>query len=122
VVFREPDDCHRSTKGCDWTTLGVGASDSFGNLRWCCANDAIALNMCTGKSDYGRLIVNETLFKGTLRSLPIESTGKQDVYVTNSQIAVDEGSGNYVLVMANCNTEGRTVSVLVWYTWKSKGG
>jgi hypothetical protein len=98
------------------TTLGVGGYDSFGNLRWCCANDAIA------KSDSGRLIVNETIFKRTLRSLPIESTGKQDVYVTNSQIAVDEGSGNYVLVMANCNTEGRTVSVLVWYSWKSKGG
>jgi hypothetical protein len=122
VVFREPDDCHRSTNGCDWTKLGVGATDTYGNLRWCCANDAIALNMCTGRSDYGRLIVNETLFKGTIRSLPIDATGKQDVYVTSSQISVDEGSGNYVLVMANCNAEGRTVTVSGWYSWKSKGG
>eukprot|EP00590_Aulacoseira_subarctica_P009913 CAMPEP_0172417584 /NCGR_PEP_ID=MMETSP1064-20121228/4121_1 /TAXON_ID=202472 /ORGANISM="Aulacoseira subarctica , Strain CCAP 1002/5" /LENGTH=559 /DNA_ID=CAMNT_0013156027 /DNA_START=141 /DNA_END=1820 /DNA_ORIENTATION=+ len=122
VVFREPDDCHRSTSGCDWTKLGVGASDSYGNLRWCCANDAIQLNMCTGKNDYGRLILNASLFKGSTRSITIDANGKQEIHVSSPLLSVDEGSGNYVMVMANCNDEGRTVDVAGWYSWKSKGG
>jgi len=110
VVFREADDCHRSTSGCDWTKLGVGASDSYGNLRWCCANDAIQLSMCTGKNDYGRLILNASLFKGSTRSMTIDANGKQEIHVSSPLLSVDEGSGNYVMVMANCNDEGRTVN------------
>jgi len=123
VFFHEPAKCSRSAEGCDWTDLGVGATDEDGNLRWCCWEDAIDLGLCKGNhADLGRLIINGTAFEGEHRSVVVSPTGAHEMRVSNALIEESETTGNFVMVMANCNEYGRTVSVSGTYVWKSKGG
>lgn len=123
MFFNEPSDCTNSRDGCDWTKLGIGSSDQEGGIRWCCSNEAMDLGFCTGdKGQYGRLIVNTTLFKGQHRFVDVPATGVMDATVHYAQLEVPTTSGKYVLVIANCNDEGRNVLVHGQYTWKSVHG
>eukprot|EP00978_Attheya_sp_CCMP212_P006408 scaffold14557_cov67-Attheya_sp.AAC.11 len=117
----QPPRCAKSRNGCDWTKLGVGASDENGNLRWCCSKDAIKLGLCKDRRK-GRLIVDPAVFSGERRSLWFPDEGGLTTRVHESLLEVHQSSGNYVLIFANCNDHGRNVLVHGDYAWKSKHG
>ena len=119
----QPSACARTRKGCDWTKLGIGASDENGISRYCCSSEAAALGFCDEVSGQkGRLIVDSTLFQGEHRFVPIPASGKVEATVRLPKIEAKEGSGKYTLVLANCNDAGRDVTVKGPYVWKSKHG
>jgi len=122
ALFHEPKRCSNTKDGCDWTELGIGASNDNG-LRWCCSNDAIDFGFCQGgPNEYGRLIINSTSFMGKHRFIMVPAEGDMDPHVRYGKIDGLQESGKYVLVIANCNEEGRDVLVSGKYTWESKHG
>eukprot|EP00956_Cyclotella_meneghiniana_P018938 scaffold31982_cov23-Cyclotella_meneghiniana.AAC.2 len=127
VLFHEPSKCANTRFGCDWTELGIGASDTTGNLRWCCSDDASALGLCTGgPSQEGRLIVDPTKFRGQHKFLAVPPQGEWRRNVQDGLFVLDnkeESSGKYVMVVANCNeSNGRDLTVSGEYTWSSVHG
>jgi hypothetical protein len=127
IFFLEPVDCIRLEDGtCDWARLGVGSSDSNGNTRWCCSEEAMEENLCE-ESQLGRLILDEDVFsgmnKGEHRPVSVPGTGDWDGSVQIPHMDTINGqSGKYTLVLANCNDYGRNVLIDGKYIWKSKGG
>lgn len=123
VLFHEPKECSNTKAGCDWTKLGVGASNEIGDIRWCCSEDAIALGLCKGRpGEYNRLIINRTKYEGHVRNILVPRNGFVELEVKYGQLEEVEFSGKYVLVMSNCNPNGRNMTVEGTYVWKSKGG
>ena len=123
----QPSNCANTRYGCDWTDLGVGASDTTGNLRWCCSDDASALGLCSGgPSQEGRLIIDSAKFSGQHKSLMVPSEGdwKRKVDEGMFELKGEQGSsGKYVLIIANCNDAmGRDLIVSGQYTWSSVHG
>lgn len=123
----QPSECANTRFGCDWTELGVGASDGVGNLRWCCSDDAVALGLCNGgPKQEGRLIVDPDKFQGQHKFLPVPPSGVWSRNVKFGRFDLKEGegtSGKYVLVVTNCNDlMGRNLTVTGQYTWKSVHG
>jgi hypothetical protein len=103
--------------------LGIGANDGDGGVRWCCSNDAIDLGYCDGgDGQYGRLIVNSTYFQGQHRFINVPASGMLDASVHYAQLEEPTVSGKYILVIANCNDEGRDVLAKGKYTFKSAHG
>lgn len=102
----------------------MGAADESGKVgMWCCSSDAIELGFCEGgPSQYGRLIVNSTMFKGQHRFILVPPTGKMDTTVKYGKLEEPQETGKYILVIANCNDEGRDVKVDGTYSWVSKHG
>lgn len=95
----------------------------MGGVRWCCSSEAINSGFCTGDNNqYGRIIVNTTLFKGQHRFIDVPASGAMSAKVHFAQLEEPEISGKYILVIANCNDEGRRVTVQGHYTWKSVHG
>jgi len=127
IFFLEPVDCVRQEDGtCNWARLGVGSSDSNGNTRWCCSEEAMEENLCE-ESQLGRLILDEDVFsgknKGEHRPVSVPGTGDWDGSVQIPHMDTINGqSGKYTLVLANCNDYGRNVLIDGKYIWKSKGG
>mmetsp|Transcript_10800 Transcript_10800/g.20198 ORF Transcript_10800/g.20198 Transcript_10800/m.20198 type:complete len:625 (-) Transcript_10800:977-2851(-) len=121
IFFHEPSDCVKKKAGCDWAKLGIGSSDNEGNIRWCCADDAIDFGLCTEK-DFGRLIINKALFGGEHRPVTIPTVGAYEGRMNLPMMDTKEGTGQYTLVLANCNDYGRAVSLDGQYLWRSKGG
>eukprot|EP00804_Cyclotella_cryptica_P030449 CCRYP_008523-RA/>CCRYP_008523-RA protein AED:0.11 eAED:0.11 QI:0/0.5/0.33/1/0.5/0.33/3/128/516 len=127
VLFHEPSDCANARYGCDWTQLGIGASDNTGNLRWCCSDDAAALGLCSGSpKQEGRLIIDPDKFMGQHKFLMVPSSGEWKRKVKDGLFKLDNKagtSGKYVFVMANCNNIiGRNLTVSGQYTWSSVHG
>jgi hypothetical protein len=123
VLFREPHNCSNSKAGCDWTELGIGASSSAGELRWCCWEDAVDLGLCQGgPEEWGRLIMNRTRYEGHYRSISVSETGHQEAKVKYGKLDEEKYSGKFILVMANCNPTGRNLTVSGKYVWHSKHG
>ena len=121
VAFRLPDSCANTIAGCDWPSLGIGAKHDDGTLRWCCSPDAVALGLCKGGDDLGRLIVDQGKLPGKKRQIPIPNSG--DIAKTVNNGLIDEAeSGNYVLIMANCNDAGRDVLITGEAAYKSVHG
>jgi hypothetical protein len=122
AVFRLPDYCASSSPGCDWAELGVGVHDDNeeGGISYCCSSDTSARGICD-ESEIGRLLVNKNEFAGDLRTLPFPSSGEM---VESMQDAVfkQTESGVYVLIMANCNDDGREILTVGAMEWKSQGG
>ena len=122
----QPPECANTRFGCDWTELGVGASDGVGNLRWCCSDDAAALGLCQGgPKQEGRLIVDPNKFKGQHRFLGVPPSGEwhRSVKLGRFDLKKNEGTGKYVLIVANCNDViGRNLTVSGQYTWMSVHG
>jgi len=121
VFFHEPSECLKTSAGCDWTKLGVGSSDHLGNIRWCCSDDVVLLGLCE-ESDRGRMIINQALFGGEHRPIIMPPTGNYIAPVKLPIMNTKEGTGQYSLVIANCNDNGRNVMLDGSYIWKSKGG
>ena len=126
VLFREPPECANTRLGCDWTDLGVGANDGVGNLRWCCADDASALGLCAGgPKQEGRLIVDPERFSGQHRFLGVPASGEWQQSIRDGMMSLEDkqGTGKYVLVIANCNdVSGRNLTVSGEYVFKSDHG
>ena len=122
VVFHVPDECARSREGCDWTELGVGASDADGNLRWCCSDDAVALGFCQADRQYGRLIINQEKFQGDHRVLAIPASGHVERRITDGRMDFATEEGRYVMIISNCNDYGRDLQVTGSYEFVSKHG
>ena len=122
VVFHVPDECARSREGCDWTELGVGASDADGNLRWCCSDDAVALGFCKADRQYGRLIINQNKFQGDHRVLAIPASGHIERSITDGRMDFATEEGRYVMIISNCNDYGRDLQVTGSYEFVSKHG
>ena len=121
VFFLEPSSCVKTKAGCNWTKLGVGASDNLGNIHWCCSEETVLSGICES-SDLGRMIIKKTLFGGEHRPVLIPPTGDYSASVKLPVMNTKEGTGQYSLVLANCNDYGRSVLVKGDYIWKSKGG
>ena len=124
VVFHQPESCANSHSGCDWTKLGVGESlGANGGLRWCCSNGAAEAGLCDASDSrqWQRIIINQTLFEGTLRSITVPGDGTMSKKLRSGQLELEQ-TGRYVVVFANCNEEGREVLVSGNAYWRSKHG
>lgn len=135
VFFREPETCANTRAGCDWTELGVGASDGSGNLRWCCSDDAASLGLCRGgPREDGRLIIDSARFDGVHRMFAVPPSGDWNYKPPQAQFHLKTRGrkhseqnrtkfGKYVLIISNCNdVVGRNVTVSGEYVWKSAHG
>jgi len=122
IAFHVPDECARSKAGCDWTELGVGASDGNGSLRWCCSDDAVSLGFCRADTQYGRLIIDKTKFQGDHRVLAIPASGHIERTITDGRMDFKTEDGRYVMIIANCNDFGRDLEVTGSYEFVSKHG
>ncbi len=116
----QPSECTSTRDGCDWTELGIGNRDEFGDRQWCCSEEAVGFGMCT--SDHiGRLIIDFNKYKGEHRYMHVsgdeEASVPSPVMTTQSQ-----GTGQYTLLIANCNDFGSDVQISGEYVYKSKGG
>jgi len=119
VLFREPEECRRKKGECDWSKLGIGASDDEGDLSWCCSKDSISLGLC-GVAQLNRIIIKPE-FEGHTRSILVPRTGFVQLSVQDGLIE-EKISGKHILVISNCNDDGRNMLVSGKYVWMSKGG
>lgn len=123
IVFLAPSDCKRDVDGnCDWVALGVGAYDDemVGEMSYCCSQDAVDRNICSS-DDLGTVIIDHTIFEGDHRKFAVPSEPFTNVEMNDPYFQVDE-SGDYVMVIANCNDDGLGIITLGTMEWKSKGG
>lgn len=81
------------------------------------------MGLCEG-SQYGRLIMDSTKFAGKHRfkSVPASGDFQESLKYGRFEQKSAKASGKYVLVMANCNDEGRTILVKGKTIWKSVHG
>ena len=77
--------------------------------------------MCQA-NQYGRLIVDAANFAGQHRFLNVPSAGEMRTPQLKYGKFEEKENGKYVLVMANCNDEGRTVEVTGKAKWVSRHG
>jgi len=116
VFFNEPSLCPGGKilgGSCDWSNLGLGATDEDGNYRWCCSESAVEDGFCE-EDDIGRLIVNDNL----VDHIVVDSSGKLKDGGKLEAIM----SGKYILAISNCNNEGQDVRIEGDCIWKSAGG
>ena len=129
AIFRLPKHCAGTRKGCDWTKLGIGGKNDEGALRYCCSQDALDWGLCT-ESAAGRLIVQPGTFKGKHKyiEIPSERDATKQMkeglfeFENDKSDGFDDYTGQYVIVFANCNDQGRPVKVEGDSIWKSVHG
>jgi hypothetical protein len=122
AVFHLPEECAASRTGCDWSSLGVGARSEDGKIiRYCCSNEAISLGLCVG-TQFGRLIMNAETFKGKHRLVNIPAIGEYSNHLKYGRFEETQENGQFVVVFANCNTEGRPIIIEGQTVWKSLHG
>lgn len=122
AILHLPGECANTRSGCEWTELGIGATSADGDVRWCCSSDAVELGLCEGGPKYGSMIVNNTLFKGSHRYVEIPPTGQMKDGIRYGKIEEPTKSGRYIVILANCNDQGREVLVTGSTVWKSAHG
>lgn len=116
--MNQPEECSKTRDGCDWTALGIGASNAAGDVRWCCKEDAMALDLCN-TSQYGKLILDQSVYKGAYLSVHVPKAGIGDVGVDG--LMKTQESGNHILVIANCGF-GEDILVSGSSIWESDHG
>jgi Lung seven transmembrane receptor len=120
-----------TTRQCDWAeawTLGVsipsGQKNSMGEpeLWWCCTKHAMGYGACT-QEQYGRLLINETLFHGQRAYLPIPSTATASNFLSPLPPEASgfgfTQAGMYTLILANCNEAAPALMVNGDTIWTS---
>lgn len=123
VVFFLPDDCKKDASGaCDWHELGVGARDTYvdGDVSYCCGEDTAARAICT-TDDVGRLIIDQSKFTGEHRTAKVPTTADANFKLDNSMFEITQ-TGEYVMLLGNCDDYGMEVLALGNMEWKSVGG
>jgi len=123
VLFSIPDNCKEDMFGnCDWTALGVGATDSLveGDISYCCSEDTASRNICE-EENIGKLIVDPVLFAGEERFLDVPQAVNTpfDFPEADSLFHIKE-KGDYVLLMGNCFDDGLDVLEMGSMEWKSE--
>ncbi|CAJ1961071.1 unnamed protein product [Cylindrotheca closterium] len=123
VLFAIPDNCKEDMFGnCDWTALGVGATDSLveGDISYCCSEDTASRNICE-EENIGKLIVDPVLFAGEERFLAVPQTVNTpfDFPEGDSVFHIKE-KGDYVLLMGNCFDDGLDVLEMGTMEWKAE--
>ena len=107
----------------DWEALGIGKVWN-GEYQWCCTEKIFATGSCDGP--VGQLILDRGKFKGQRRSFDIPPPPNviQNQVITDPIIKIPSGaeSGAYVVLMTNCNINGRLVEVRGTYAFQSKSG
>jgi hypothetical protein len=73
------------------------------------------------QTDFGQIIVEESLFTGVHRPILVPATGSFQGTV-DTMMNTHDGTGTYTLVFANCYDYGRDITLIGNYEWKSKGG
>ena len=68
------------------------------------------------------MIVDSNLFIGEHRFLNVPATGDFEGHVPLPVMTTKAGSGQYTLLLANCNDFGRDVELGGQLIWKSRGG
>jgi hypothetical protein len=123
VLFMVPEDCKKDSWGtCDWAKLGVGAYDDKmeGGMSYCCSAETAERGLCD-QDDIGTLIVDHTVFRGDHRPVVVPRSTDQEFKMEDPKFVVDF-SGDYVLVISNCNDFGLEVLALGSMEWKSEKG
>ena len=123
AVFSIPRDCKKDSSGtCDWVTLGVGSYDDemVGEMSYCCSQDAADRKICAS-DEVGRMMIDHTIFDGDHRKIQVPSKPLTDFEMDDPLFEVKK-SGDYVMVIANCNDDGFGVITLGSMEWKSVGG
>jgi heme/copper-type cytochrome/quinol oxidase subunit 3 len=68
------------------------------------------------------MIIDADKYKGDHRFVSIPADGEFTGTVYKPIMRTSEGTGQYSLIMANCDDNGRDVEIDGQYVWKSKGG
>jgi hypothetical protein len=123
ILFPIPEDCEKNMwGGCMWSALGVGVHDDdvTGGLSYCCSENAVAANQCSSDM-MGRLMINPDLFQGEHRTVEVPTEADQEFRLPNPTFEVGV-TGDYVMVLANCDDYGMDVFSLGSMEWKSVKG
>jgi len=123
ALFAIPENCEKDNWGnCDWVKLGVGAKDDEmqQGMSYCCSTDTAFRKVCDD-NDIGTLMIDENKFDGFHRKMQVPSKPLEEFYMDDPVFDVKE-SGDYVLVIANCNDDGFGIITLGDIEWKSVGG
>ena len=73
-------------------------------------------------SQMGRVIINKNYYKGEHRFLNVPTKGAYTGNLTYPFFTTNAGSGQYTLLLANCNDYGRDIQLDGRSIWQSKGG
>jgi len=123
ALFLIPENCEKDSWGnCDWVTLGVGSYDDEmqQGMSYCCSKDAASRGVCES-NDIGTLMIDKKKFDGFQRKIQVPSTALEEFEIDDPVFDVNT-SGDYILVIANCNDDGFGIITLGNMEWKSVGG
>lgn len=123
ALFLIPVGCEKDRYGkCDWVTLGVGSYDEEmqGGMSYCCSTDTSDRGKCKS-DDVGKLIIDHGIFQGDHREIQVPSKPFEQFEMDDPIFDVKD-SGDYVMVIANCDDNGFGVITLGEMEWKSVGG
>jgi len=123
AMFLIPENCEKDHWGnCDWVTLGVGSYDDEmeQGMSYCCSKDTSFRGICKS-NDIGTLMIDEKKFEGIQRKIQVPSRPLEEFKMDDPVFDVHV-SGDYVLVIANCNDDGFGIITLGTMEWKSVGG
>lgn len=96
VIFPLPPTC--TPQYCDYPSVGVGASLP---IRF---NSAAPTTWCSN----GRLYIEDTLFEGHHVSIEVPPTGTMERLTPPTTFRLEQ-PGHYMVIMANCNPNGREI-------------
>jgi hypothetical protein len=99
--------------------VGVGINGDDGLVNFCCTPELVDGNKCDTP---GRLLLAESMYSGSLRTLDIPSRGTLEAAIfdqpTISVAPIITGAAVYTVLIANCNQElGRTLHVTGSIEW-----
>ncbi len=97
AVFPVPEHC--TSRTCDLSEFGVGVQTYFNGLTF--------LNLCQG----GRLWLNQNKFQGLYATLMVPMEGSMPEHIKKGKLLVSEKNQNFEVMIANCNPNGRRVSL-----------
>jgi len=126
ALFIVRPNCAKDEWGnCEWVSIGIGAYDSemVGGMSYCCNVDTAERGLCKRES-IGHMMVDHDKFdkvNGDHRKVKVPSVPLRDFEMEDPLFEVKE-SGNYFMIIANCDDDGLGVITLGNMEWKSVGG
>eukprot|EP00536_Pseudo-nitzschia_multiseries_P001993 jgi/Psemu1/251193/estExt_Genewise1Plus.C_260153 len=91
-----------------------------GGMSYCCSRDTLERGLC--ESDHvGRMMIDHSVFKGVHRTIDVPSKALQDFQMDEPTFDV-KVSGDYIMLIANCDDDGLGVLTLGSMDWKSARG
>ena len=129
VLFYVDDDvCADRNDACmgEWPKWGVGAMGNFGKtsaptLRWCCTEAAVKEGACNGPAD-NRVIVDHDDFDNIQHSSVQIPKKKRHMSMNVRGKYKEPTNGLYIMLVTNCNDDGRPVHLSGSLKWMTIGG